>query len=251
MAKPRKKEAPAKDKQKVKSKKNIIKERVEVESSNVKDNKKLKNRDNVDFVETNSKCTNSVKSGTSYASNKRKEIIMTRDFFERSIFGSKEKEDDDDSVDDDEEEKEEDLSMKDTITTKVSANLHPMEVHSASKPTSVFVENKMDIEKDNSMIYVLNDFVKNQFFPKVKFIVDRDFEMAFSNKDNSYCQYVLKHCNVPDDINKKEWWRMARKSIMRKITELRNSKTSYIKWEFWCKYLLIEFVLLLFIYLFL
>ena len=103
-----------------------------------------------------------------------------------------------------------------------------------SHPSSVLLEEKdyKQYEKEDSNIYVVNTFIANSTFLEVKFIVDAKEELGYSDKEESYCEYVFDGCNV-DDKSQCVWWDSAKKAVLSKVAQLRSAKNQMMKWEFW------------------
>ena len=75
-----------------------------------------------------------------------------------------------------------------------------------------------------AMKLTIKQFVCNDLFPKVKFIVNPNVTLAFhSLKDSkghkSICGCVTKGCNLPPSVNSQDWWHsLARSTVSKKLT---------------------------------
>ena len=94
-----------------------------------------------------------------------------------------------------------------------------------------------------AMELTIKQFVCNDLFPKVKFIVNPNVTLAFhSLKDSkghkTICGCVTKGCNLPPSVNSQDWWySLARSTVSKKINTLRSDKTKAIKWKLFGKWL--------------
>jgi hypothetical protein len=68
-------------------------------------------------------------------------------------------------------------------------------------------------------------------FPEVKF-VDRERDLAWDDDTNSYCQFVISKCNLPEDEDRKEWWSSAKKVVSFTLSQLRNDRNTAIRFAF-------------------
>ena len=82
---------------------------------------------------------------------------------------------------------------------------------------------------------VVQMVVTDQFFPEVKF-ADKDFELAWDDGPQSFCQYFISMCKVPVDIDRKEWWHRTRRIVAFTMCQTRNDRTTAVKNAFVGKY---------------
>ena len=102
---------------------------------------------------------------------------------------------------------------------------------SSSKPSNIMVtEALVQPIKPNNL--AIAEFVTHQLFPKVKFIVDKDRELAYST-DRSHCKFVVDGLNMDGVPGVREWWESSRKLVRSKISQLCNDWAMGIKWEFY------------------
>ena len=78
---------------------------------------------------------------------------------------------------------------------------------------------------------VVDMVVCNQFFPEVKF-ADKEIALSWDENKLSFCQYFLTKCNVPLDVNRKEWRYKARKRITYMLSQTRNNRNTAMKNSF-------------------
>ena len=71
---------------------------------------------------------------------------------------------------------------------------------------------------------------------KVKFITKPsklEYADPQTNPD-TFCAFIIKACNLPPEMDPKEWWNSFGKSKTReKLTKLRNDRITGLKWEFY------------------
>ena len=82
---------------------------------------------------------------------------------------------------------------------------------------------------------VLTMVVTDQFFPEVKF-ADKEFDLAWDEDMESFCQFFLLKCNVPVDVDRKDWWLKTRKTVMYIMCQTRNDRNTAVKNAFVGKY---------------
>ena len=73
-------------------------------------------------------------------------------------------------------------------------------------------------------------------FDKVKFIIDKETQLGYTEKKKSYCYMVMKGCNALNVPKKKQWWKIAATSVMHTISRLRNDKNTAINQAFMSKF---------------
>lgn len=78
---------------------------------------------------------------------------------------------------------------------------------------------------------VVTMVVLDQFFPQVKF-ADKDFALAWDDNTDSFCQFFISKCNVPVDVDRKEWWLRTRKVITFTMSQTRNDRNTAVKHAF-------------------
>ena len=83
---------------------------------------------------------------------------------------------------------------------------------------------------------MVTNLVVTKMFPKMKFIQDKVFELAYTEKKESICGFVINNCTIPDGVNKESWWANARKWVNSTLTRLRNDRNSMLKWAFYGKF---------------
>lgn len=207
--------------------------------------KRQKTGDSNSFVETNKETIGDDQSSQNERSIVTQRLEQQRKEFERSMFGKttdnincNENQANNDDNNNDHNEEEGDANMNNENPGENATSPDDMSSGVNSKPSNVYI-------KKNNMISdsVVNDentieaFVLTRFFPQVKFIVDKNRELAYTTVPNSYCQFIINGCNVPEEIDHAKWWEKARKIVINKIQRLRNDRTMQIKFEFWGKLL--------------
>ena len=104
------------------------------------------------------------------------------------------------------------------------------EDENGSKPSNVWCESH-DLTTITSTAdkTTVNLVVTEQVFPKVKF-VDKDIDLVFSIEKKSICQFVIRLCNLHDDVSLPHWWKPAQKYVSQTINRLRNDRNTAMKW---------------------
>lgn len=75
---------------------------------------------------------------------------------------------------------------------------------------------------------VVNVVIAEYFFPEVKF-ADKDFALAWDDDKESFCQFFITKCNVPNDVDKKVWWKTTKKWITSTMSQTRNDRNTAVK----------------------
>ena len=58
---------------------------------------------------------------------------------------------------------------------------------------------------------------------------------AFKYK-NTFCSYIIRNLNLPDNINYEKWWNeIDKKALKEKVISLRNDRLKSLKWEYYGK----------------
>jgi hypothetical protein len=78
----------------------------------------------------------------------------------------------------------------------------------------------------------VSTLVGSRLFPHIKFICDPTVERMYNTDARSICGVVMIHCSPPVEIPERAWWEYARKWISQKVSVLRNSKNTEMKWRF-------------------
>ena len=70
--------------------------------------------------------------------------------------------------------------------------------------------------------------VVERFFPEVKFL-HRDTQLAWDESEDSFCQFFIRECHVPLDVNRREWWFSTRKIVLFTLSQTRNDRNTAVK----------------------
>ena len=97
------------------------------------------------------------------------------------------------------------------------------------------VKNHLFPNVSQSIDLLFQQFYLTLFSLQVKFINNKHKKLVyhhFTENPKAYSAIVLKHCNLPSDINKEQWWYSCAKSIVvQKISQLRNAVLKSIRMQ--------------------
>ena len=97
------------------------------------------------------------------------------------------------------------------------------------------VKNHLFPNVSQSINILFKQFYLTLFSLQVKFINNKHKKLVyyhFTENPKAYSAIVLKHCNLPSDINKEQWWYSCAKSIVvQKISQLRNAVLKSIRMQ--------------------
>ena len=120
-----------------------------------------------------------------------------------------------------------------------SGNLQGQQ-HESNSVASTLGSKKITQEDDEEMQekkdrVVVTDYVKLKLWPKLKFITDKDTQLAFTTNTRSICHMVTDGCNMTKSKELKNWWVTARKWVLEEIRRLKGDRSEAIKWEYFGK----------------
>jgi len=53
---------------------------------------------------------------------------------------------------------------------------------------------------------------------------------------NTFCSYIIRNLNLPDNTNYEKWWNeIGKKALKEKVISLRNDRLKSLKWEYYGK----------------
>ena len=79
--------------------------------------------------------------------------------------------------------------------------------------------------------FVIQEVVKHQFFPQVKFISKEATELQYSLAKASFCMFFTEKCNKPVDRNHMYWWDSAKVEIKSRLKSMKSDKNQAVKNE--------------------
>jgi len=82
---------------------------------------------------------------------------------------------------------------------------------------------------------IIQRTVIDKFFPEVKFV--SDVTLRYSSKEESFCQFFIENCNLPENYDKESWWHNSVGLVRYYIGQTRNDKTTAFKYAFYSKLL--------------
>ena len=88
------------------------------------------------------------------------------------------------------------------------------------------------------MKWTIRNYVTQYCFPNVKFIMKKE-RLAYyppGTNSKSYCAMVTKGCCLPAGVDRCQWWEaVARRTVKRKIAQLRSNKINALKKAYYGK----------------
>ena len=121
---------------------------------------------------------------------------------------------------------------EDDVTAATQVTTSGKKEHKKSTTVNEIVKYQSSSE---AMKLTIKQFVCNDLFPKVKFVVNPNVTLAFHSLmdikgHKTICGYVTKGCNLPPNVKPQEWWySIARSTVAKKISTLRSDRTKAIK----------------------
>lgn len=122
-----------------------------------------------------------------------------------------------------------------SIPSTVMAHLNQMAILQPTNQNIKVAEEFPKAVSDDEKSSVLKVFFYH-FFPEVKFI-NKETDLAWDYGSDSFCQFFISKCNVPLDVDKKEWWMRASKLIAGTLSQTRNDRNTAVKNAFIGKYI--------------
>ena len=113
-----------------------------------------------------------------------------------------------------------------------------------SIPTTVVAHEVQELQHQQNEVSlmekaVVQHVVTEQFFPEVKF-VDKDTDLAWEVGAESFCQFFISKCNVPLNVDRREWWMRTRKLVAFTMTQTRNDRNTAVRNAFVGKYIVMS-----------
>jgi hypothetical protein len=91
----------------------------------------------------------------------------------------------------------------------------------------------------DNMKWAIRNYVTQYFFPNVKFITKNE-KLAYyppGTNSTSYCAIITKGCNLPPGVDLAGWWEtVAKRTVKRKIAQLRSDKINALKKTYFGKW---------------
>jgi hypothetical protein len=91
----------------------------------------------------------------------------------------------------------------------------------------------------NQMEFTIRNYVTQHFFPSVKFITKKEKLAYYAPGTNptSYCARIIRGCHLPPDLDPAQWWEtVAKRTVKRKIAQLRSDKINALKKAYFGKW---------------
>lgn len=117
------------------------------------------------------------------------------------------------------------------------ASQEAMEVSTATtKPSgSKYRHLYASLQDKDSLKITLRSYIARDFFPMVKFIVNKEKLAYFSREQspNSYCARITQGCGISSGEAAVQWWEeFAKREVIKKINQLRSDRLTTLKWTF-------------------
>ena len=124
------------------------------------------------------------------------------------------------------------------VTSTAASSHHMMETNAGSTiPSAInYFSNPPLLLNIDATDHYLNKeaisiVVTDRFFPEVKF-VNKQFEMAWDDDPNSFCQFFISNLHVPVEVGHKSWWAAASRIVSAVLCQTRNDRITAVKFAF-------------------
>ena len=109
------------------------------------------------------------------------------------------------------------------------SKVEPDQIILADAPTSVSWMSMANNQASNET--AVEAFVSRELFPVLKFITNRDVALRFDiDKTKTICGFVLDGLNIPQELNREDWWQTMKNCVANSVNQLRNNKNTSVKW---------------------
>ena len=106
-------------------------------------------------------------------------------------------------------------------------------IENSSVPKNLWMEAHKEKTHESDMVLVAS-ITTRVLWPKMKFFTD--LQISYSDSQKSVAQFIIGKCNLKNVMDEKEWWDSMSPTVSKTIVNLRNSKTTTMRWSFFGKY---------------
>ena len=106
-------------------------------------------------------------------------------------------------------------------------------IENSSVPKNLWMEAHKETTHESDMVLVAS-ITTRVLWPKMKFFTD--LQISYSDSQKRVAQFIIGKCNLKNVMDEKEWWDGMSTTVSRTIVNLRNSKTTTMRWSFFGKY---------------